>query len=205
MVSNIYLLLGVPENAPWPEVCRAYSRLMESLNSDDSSFESELRNRMEEARARLSITYEYSKQPEVRQCLEQSNLEMGNTTVSTAYCRPKIGQMLVASGLLTLQELDAVLEIQRNTKTEHIPLGELMVAAGYITQAQLDYYLRMQKLFKLPSDHPERWGQRLIELGLVTEDQLKVALIEQQTTGCTLREALICRGYLTPEMLDRIF
>src|SRR5439155_17953214 len=113
--------------------------------------------------------------------------------------------MLVAAGLLTLDELDAVLEIQRNTGHDHVPVGELLVATGHITQQQLDYYLRQQQLFQLPPDNPQRWGQRLIELDLVTEDQLKVALIEQKTTGCTLREALINRGWLPPQVLDRIF
>ncbi len=199
MVSNIYLLLGLSQDAPWPEVSRAYARLMESLSKDDQCSRSGVMRRLQAARERLSESFETVKQAEGEDAPSQAS------TSTATYCRPKIGQVLVAAGLLSLEELDAALEIQRNTKTEHVPLGELLVATGYITQRQLDYYLRQQQLFQLPPDHPQRWGQRLVELGMVSEDQLKVALIEQKTTCCTLRQALINRGWLSAQELDRIF
>lgn len=213
MVSNIYLLLGVEEGAPLLQIKRAYARLMGSLDSELRA----AKGRMPEVEAaieRLSEAYEQFKDPSVRHTYESWSNEhewadLEPSTAPTApeeeYCRPKLGQLLVAAGILTLEELDAVLEIQRNTHHTHIPIGQLLVGAGYLTPEQLNYYLRVQQLTRLPSDHPQRWGQRLIELGLVSEDQLKVALIEQQTTGCTLRQALINRDWLTPELLDRIF
>ncbi len=212
MVSNIYLLLGVEEGASLAEIKRAYARLMGSLDSELRATK-ERRPEIEAAVERLSEAYEGLKDPSVRQTYESWSNENSWTdsepskppTAPEDYCRPKLGQLLVASGLLTLEELDAALEIQRNTHHTHIPIGELLVGAGYLTPEQLDYYLQVQHLTRLPSDHPERWGQRLIELGLVGEDQLKVALIEQKTTGCTLRQALINRGWLTTELLDRIF
>lgn len=212
MVSNIYLLFGVEEGASLAEIKRAYARLMGSLQSPPGSSNGPA-SHLAVARERLSQAYESLQDPQIRKAYESwpHRPEMKAEAAGAlpageeAYCRPKLGQLLVASGLITLEELDAALEIQKHTHHSHIPLGELLVAASYLTEQQLDYYLRMQTLMTLPADHPQRWGQRLVELGLVTEDQLKVALIEQKTTGSTLRQALINRGWLTSEVLDRIF
>lgn len=204
MVKNIFLLLGLPDGSPVSEVEEAYREFMSKLcESEVQLAELEL---VREARERLSQSWRHHNQStakELEPFESQPNSEP-EMELST-FCRPKLGQILISAGLLTLAELDAILEIQSNTKNEHIHIGDLMIAAGYITEQQKDYYLRMQALLKLPSDHPHRWGQRLLELGMVDDDQLKVALIEQQTTGCSLREALINRGWLTPELLDRIF
>lgn len=201
MVSNIHILLGLETEASWDKVSEAYKKVMDSLDGQDFEDDDQLMEKVSTVRERLVQSYAHMNKPEIRQHYQQYVEEISHE----AYCRPKLGELLVAFGLLDIEELDAALEIQRNTNHAHVPLGELLVATGYLNHQQLNYYLRMQCLFKLPPDHPERWGQRLVELGLVTEDQLKVALIEQKTTNCSLREALINRGWLTAEVLDRIF
>lgn len=210
MAANIYLLLGLEDGATMAEIKRAYARLIASLDSTrQGDGESEPLAR---ARRKLCESFQTLKDPEVRQAFPdranagQTGFEPDSPGAPAAsFCRPKLGQLLVAAGLITLAELDAALEIQHNTGSAHVPLGELLVACGYIDRKTLDYYLAIQKVMKLPSDHPQRWGQRLIELGMVDEDQLKVALIEQKSTGCTLRQAIINRGFLTAAELDRIF
>jgi hypothetical protein len=194
MVSNIYLLLGLQQDTPWSEVAQRYSLMLDSLNSQTA--DEDVNQKLKMAEEKLSQSFEHNKYQNTQGPVQTTSINLN---------RPKIGQLLVASGLLTLEELDAALEIQFHTKHEHIPIGQILLAAGYITEQQLDYYLRQQELFTLPPDHPERWGQRLVELGWVSKDQLKVALIEQKTTGCSLRQALINRGWLTTEQLDRIF
>ncbi len=206
MVKNIFLLLGLPDGSPVSEVKEAYTKFMSKLcQNEEQLVELEL-DLVKEARERLSLSWNHHNQSSPSEFeLSAPQPESETEAEFATFCRPKLGQILISAGLLTLAELDAILEIQSNTRNEQIHIGDLMVAAGYITEQQKDYYLRMQVLLKLPSDHPHRWGQRLLELGLVDDDQLKVALIEQQTTGCSLREALINRGWLTPELLDRIF
>lgn len=199
MHGNLHFLLGLPFDAGWSRLAEEYERLMESLDLTDSDEDDSPKAQI--ARQRLKNCYESHKQVESQNQFYTPLPE----TAEAGYCRPKIGELLVAFGILSLSELDSALEIQLNTRHEHVPLGQLLVAAGYLNQMQLDYYLRMQRIFKLPPDNPEAWGQRLVELGLVSEDQLKIALIEQQTTNCSLREAFINRGWLTAELLDRIF
>jgi general secretion pathway protein E/type IV pilus assembly protein PilB len=48
---------------------------------------------------------------------------------------------------------------------------------------------------------PVRLGDRLIRLGLITEDQLRIALVEQKTTGKPLGEALLALGFTTEEAM----
>lgn len=200
MVRNLFLLLGLTDGASSTEMKKAYARLIQKLDALQTLNITELtREQMasaiHEIRERLSDSFEYMKSLDAE---NQIQFKGGS-------CRPKLGQLLVACDMLTLEELDSVLEIQRNVLVDDTALGELLVAIGYVTEEQLNYFLRLQEVIKLPPDHPVRWGQRLVELGLISEDQLKIALIEHRATGITLREALIERDWLSIELLDRIF
>ncbi len=195
MVRNLFLLLGLTDGASSLEMKKAYARLIQKLDAiqNEEVSKEQVACIVQEIRERLSDSFEYMK-----------SLDAENQFSGTG-CRPKLGQLLVACDMLSLEELDSVLEIQRNVLVDDTALGELLVAIGYVTEEQLAHFLRLQEVIKLPPDHPVRWGQRLVELGMITEDQLKIALIEHRATGVTLREALIERGWLSTELLDRIF
>ncbi|HEY9867583.1 MAG TPA: DnaJ domain-containing protein, partial [Candidatus Obscuribacterales bacterium] len=150
MASNIYLLLGLEEGASLAEIKKAYARLVSALENDLKS-DPAARSRLSAARERLSQAYEALKEPEIRKVYDSWSRDPASAPHEASepqapaadYCRPKLGQLLVASGLITMEELDAALEIQRNTGNMHVPLGELLVAAGYLLPEQLDYYLRV--------------------------------------------------------------
>ena len=48
---------------------------------------------------------------------------------------------------------------------------------------------------------PVRLGDRLLQLGLITQDQLRIALLEQKTSGKPLGEALLVLGFTTEEAM----
>jgi len=48
---------------------------------------------------------------------------------------------------------------------------------------------------------PVRLGDRLIQLGLITQDQLRIALLEQKSSGKPLGEALLALGFTTEEAM----
>ena len=50
-----------------------------------------------------------------------------------------------------------------------------------------------------PSKPPVRIGDKLVELGLITQDQLRIALQEQKSTGKQLGEALLVLGFVTED------
>lgn len=48
---------------------------------------------------------------------------------------------------------------------------------------------------------PVRLGDRLIQLGLITQDQLRIALMEQKSSGKPIGEALLSLGFTTEEAM----
>lgn len=197
MVKHLLLLLGIAEGAKVSEIKKHYARLLDRLNKRDSTLSNscdDLHVDLQPARQRLSESFEHWKR--------LGSLD-GDAVYEALNTTPKLGQILVASDCLSLGELIAVLKLQNEAPDQRF--GELLVSEGYITVEELDYFLQMQRIIELPPDHPERWGQRLVELGLISQDQLKVALIEQRRNGSTLRTAIINRGWLTADVLDRIF
>lgn len=50
-----------------------------------------------------------------------------------------------------------------------------------------------------PSKPPVRIGDKLVELGLITQDQLRIALQEQKSTGKQLGESLLVLGFVTED------
>ncbi len=70
-----------------------------------------------------------------------------------------------------------------------------------ISQAELDGLLLGQQLISLPADLPHKIGQRLMALGLVTEDMIRIALIEQRTFSRNLEDLLVAHGWLDKEVM----
>src|SRR5262245_56904736 len=114
MVKNIYLLLGLPEGAPWSEVKVAYAKFMENLCSADDGEVSESSRAMKDARKHLGEAWEHMKKPEVSSIYRQQTPSQSESqsALPADFSRPKLGQLLVASGIVTLEELDSLLEIQ---------------------------------------------------------------------------------------------
>ena len=114
---------------------------------------------------------------------------------------PKLGQLLVASGKISLYQLEMALAKQADA---NLPLGEILRREYLITEMELDSFLLNQRLIKLPCDCPHLIRQRLIGLGLVTEDMVRIALVQQRSTGKSVGAILVER-YLAPPRHPRCF
>lgn len=55
-----------------------------------------------------------------------------------------------------------------------------------------------------PISQPKRLGGYLIEAGLITPDQVSVALNDQQSTGMRFGEVLVARGWLKEQTVEWI-
>ncbi len=97
----------------------------------------------------------------------------------------KLGELLVKSGVLTEDQLLAVLEEQKKNRRL---LGEIIVERGYTTKEKLDAVLAHQ--------YGSILGEILIEKGYVTFEQLQNAMEDQKSSSKTLGEILIDRGYI---------
>ena len=122
----------------------------------------------------------------------------------------QLGELLVAEGLLTEDELEQALAEQ--AKSGRL-LGQIIVANGYLSAFSLARVLSEQHGVQLspkegapaspslvPSQPHKAWrplGKLLVDLELLTESQLDRALTAQREDGGRLGEILVSRGLLS--------
>ena len=104
--------------------------------------------------------------------------------------RKKLGEILLAQGMLTEEQL--VLALQEHKRTG-ISLGTVLVKMGFISDDDLSSVLGQQ----IHINTKKRIGEVLIEQGLLTEAQLKRGLEEQKKSGLQLGKCLTKLGFLT--------
>lgn len=100
-----------------------------------------------------------------------------------------IGQRLIEAGYLTQEQLDKALAQQMETG---LLFGEVCLLHGWITFDQLKECLPPMR---------SKIGQRLLESGVITMEQLYLALVEQRSSGCRLGHILIARGWVEESKL----
>ena len=116
--------------------------------------------------------------------------EPGEETKPAA--RP-VGQKLVDAGILTREQLDALLRDQRRRFRR---LGDVLLDRGWLTRAQLDEMV-------LTAARSGRYiGDCLIERGWLTRSQLDEALAEQRASNRHLGELLLERKLVSREALE---
>jgi hypothetical protein len=118
--------------------------------------------------------------------------------------RPNLGNLLVERGVISSEQLDAALALQRQ---EGGMLGEILTSRGWVTPLSIAAAVAKQKaeaVATVPAESaPSRgsnWkplGTLLVEKGMVSDVQLKQALAEQNESGGFLGEILVDKGWLT--------
>src|SRR6516225_5677925 len=120
------------------------------------------------------------------------------------------GQIAVRLGILTKQQLQEVLELQRFARG-HKPLGVLLMELNYVTQKILEAQKQMlteasnrQKAVR----EDNLFGKVAIRLGCCTEEQLQecLALQEQLPKERFMRlgDIMVIKGYLSVEQVKKI-
>jgi hypothetical protein len=112
--------------------------------------------------------------------------------------RPRLGQMCVASGMISMEQLQEAVEAQIK---EGLPLGQVLQSKHFISQAELDGLLLGQQMIDVPSGCVDPVGQRLILLGLVSEDMVFVTQMEQKALGDSIGDLLVRRGWVDRQVL----
>lgn len=194
---SLYTILGLDENASTEEINAAYERLHARLNLEN--FEPGSLGHTQAQQCLLSIenAFRTLTTPTARQKFAEEWKEAMKIAAEGAI-HPKIGQLCVAAGIITLEDLERAVETQTSL---NLPLGQILQESRLISQAELDGLLLGQQLITLPQDLPHKVGQRLMALGLVTEDMVRIALIELRTFDKKLEDLLIGHGWLDPSIL----
>jgi len=113
---------------------------------------------------------------------------MENTTK-----KKPVGELLIQEELITKEQLQEILENQEKKKT-YEPIGLLCVSAGYISELQLKRVLKKYNKCIL-------LGELFLNLQVLTQSDLDIALKQQKETGKKLGEVLVEIGMISEIVL----
>lgn len=106
-----------------------------------------------------------------------------------------IGELLVARGMVTADEVTAALYIQ--AEKPHLRIGEILLSMGLITIEQLDKILREHLSHQFI-------GSLLLSNDFISQEQLSKAMSVQEKTRRRLGEILVELGYVTEFQLNQL-
>ena len=109
--------------------------------------------------------------------------------------RKKIGEILLAQGLISQDVLDVAMEEHKKTGTS---LGTVLVQMGHITQETLESVLGLQ--LELTGQR-KRLGEILVDQGFMTEAQIQECLDEQKRSGKQIGKLFIEKGFIDEQKL----
>ncbi|GAB6042855.1 GspE/PulE family protein [Endothiovibrio diazotrophicus] len=107
----------------------------------------------------------------------------------------RIGDLLIEKGIITSEQLQAALKIQKESGKK---LGKVLVEMGLLTSEEAMEQLGAQS--RAPRQKV-RLGDLLVENGIITDEQLKIALTEQKKSGHKLGRTLTQLGFTTDDQM----
>ena len=199
LLISLYAVLGLEESAPTPEVEAAYKRLLQVL-SPDKFKPGPARMQAEKAQVAIDKAHATLIQPELRQLYEQQRQEYLKGE-KQGDSRPRLGQLCVASGMISMDQLKEAVDAQVKTG---MPLGEVLQDKQFISQAELDGLLLGQEMIDAPSAVTDPLGMRLVSLSLVSEDMVLIVQMEKRTQGKSTDELFVRHGWIDAEVLKAL-
>ncbi|MFN8552250.1 MAG: DnaJ domain-containing protein [Candidatus Obscuribacterales bacterium] len=196
---SLYAVLGLEESASTTQVEAAYEHLLQALSPD--KFKSDrARSQADKARVAIDKAHATLIRPELRQLYEKQRSEYLKGE-KQGDSRPRLGQLCVASGMISMEQLREAVDTQVKTG---MPLGEVLQDKQFISQAELDGLLLGQEMIDAPSAVTDPLGMRLVSLGLVSEDMVLIVQMEQRTQSKSSGELFVRHGWVDAELLKAI-
>lgn len=199
LLISLYAVLGLEESAPTPQVEAAYKRLLEVL-APDKFKPGPARMQAEKAQVAIDKAHATLIQPELKQLYEQQRQEYLKGE-KQGDSRPRLGQLCVASGMISMDQLKEAVDAQVKTG---MPLGEVLQDKQFISQAELDGLLLGQEMIDAPSAVTDPLGMRLVSLALVSEDMVLIVQMEKRTQGKSTDELFVRHGWIDAEVLKAL-
>lgn len=130
--------------------------------------------------------------------LIDGNLDGSSSPASISFSKQTLGIKLVQSGILEQEELDQLLEEYRPF-AETQRFGEFLRLNLQIPPQILDLLLN-PAAFSEQGLNEKMLGERLLELGVINQEQLDQALAEQTRNKGRIGEILASQGHISPTM-----
>jgi hypothetical protein len=140
-----------------------------------------------------------------------SSVLSNNTAPDTPPQPSRLGERLIAAGLLSYRQLETALAEQalRRWKKQPARLGEILIDLRMIDRPTLDALLQTPQQQAEPDQPPWPLGEYLLQAGTITLAQLNAALRLQTQWRAYGRQALlgdvlVALNFVTQDDLDRI-
>lgn len=105
----------------------------------------------------------------------------------------RLGQMLGEAGLLTAEQVDLIVTLQLDDRTQRF--GEIAVQRGFLKQETVDFFAeRLPQCVKAPWRYP--LGQYLRLAGLLDDEQTSAILIEPRSKRSRFGEIAVAKGWV---------
>ncbi len=197
---NPYLVLGLPENASDLDIEKAYSSLSWRLSPD--SFPPGIA-REQASRCLKVIEAAHAVLKDNKELLASYLGEFNKTPEEIESMHPRLGQMCVASGMISMQQLQEAVQEQLRTG---LPLGEILENKQFLSHQQLEGLLMGQDLIDVDGEANDPLAQRLIALNLATIDMILIAKMELKWNDqVSLDDICVRYGWIAKEVADALF
>lgn len=198
-MANLFLILGVDESASTEHIDEAFNYLNQKLHPTLFAPGSAAERQAILCWQRIVPSYQLMKDPGKRDRAREIALAERARPFEPNDFKPFLGHICVAAGIITLDDLKEAIEKQADID---LPLGQILQEKQLLSQTELDGLLMGQRLFGAPNRPLDEVTTRLLELGVITKDMVKIALIDQRTAyGTTVPQLLIKRGWVDERIL----
>ena len=109
--------------------------------------------------------------------------------------KPKLGEILIGSGLITREQLELALKEQSHKGGY---LGQILINKGWVSSAQIN------KVLQQTSPKIEQWdklAKMLVIENIITQEQLDKAMQKSSFTKQSLDKALVTSGYVNEQVI----
>lgn len=195
---NPYQILGIQADAETQEIERAFVKIRQALANQDFAEDIIGKKQARQCLDAFEKAYATLIEPDKRKEID-SQLKAESAFGEGGNRKPRLGQLCVASGIISVEQLEEAVEEQLDTG---LPLGEILEDKHFLSRAQLEGLLLGQDLIDLDNVAKDPLAEKLLALGLVTEDMLLIASMETRAQGASLGNALVRRKWVSPLVLE---
>jgi hypothetical protein len=196
-VIDHFCVLGLEEDASPEEVEEAFAYLSRMLNPQVFRPGSAAAGQAENCLTQITASYQVLRDP-VRRLSHREEVLAARRNESAEEFRPFLGHICVAAGIITLDDLNDAISKQTDID---LPLGQILQERQLLSQVELDGLLMGQRLYGGQSAVLDAVTRRLLVLGLITKDMVKIALIDQRASMNMVPDLLAKRGWVEPGIL----
>ena len=194
---SLYAVFGLSENSSEQAVEHSYNVLKKKLEAGSDNLVAE--KQRSKVLLVLEKAYRVLKNPAAKKSYQNQRDTASTEVISDTH--PRLGQLCVSSGIITVEQLAEAVDSQIQSG---MALGEVLQDMQFITQHELDGLLMGQQLIDSPSAVTDPTAMRLVSLGLITEDMGLIAQMESKSTSLAIKEVMSRHGWVDPSILNAV-